>query len=138
MTIYADYRIAAGHNVALASLTNIESVTPSTDRQFKPPKSLGLRSPGVYRVRGNGTIYIAGFSSTVWLFEPMTWLQYEYFNSTWLNSAYSGLVTIYTRSARNTYTRYNAVATLPKPDEVNGIFIAPRNVSIKMTRLEAL
>lgn len=138
MGFFADYRIAAGNGVALGSLTNIESITPTNDRRFKPPRSMGLRNPGVYRVRGNGTVYIAGFPSTVWLFEPMTWLQYEYFNSTWLNSAYSGLVTIYTLSAKNTYTRYNAVATLPKPDEVNGLFYAARNVSIKMTRLEAL
>ncbi len=138
MGFFADYRIAAGNNVALASLVNVESIIPTNDVRFAAPQSLGLRDIGVYRVRGNGTTYIAGFPSTTWLFKPMTWLQYEYFNTTWLNSAYSGLVTIYTLSSKTTYTRYNAIATLPKPNEVEGLFFAPRNVPIKMTRLEAI
>lgn len=136
-----DYRIAVNWNVALNSLVNIETITATGDtRRFFAPQGFGNRNAGLFRIRGDMSIYIAGSASDIWLFRPMTWFQYQYWRATYCGGGYSGLVTIYTPTALNangefTYTRYNAVTHLPKENEIDGLFFAPRNVPVKMLQL---
>jgi len=131
-----DYRIAAGYNVALGSLTNIESITVA-GYKFRAPQVYGTYNPGDYRYRGDGTVYQAGYASVVWKFGALTRGQYEYLRDTILSAAYSGKVTIYTRLGAATYTRMNAVMVLPKPVDTDGLFYAYKAVDVLMTRLAA-
>lgn len=135
-----DYRIAAGHGVALVSLTNIESITPTNDIAFRAPRAFGLRDVGIFKIRGDGLNYTAGYASVIWRFDVLSWRQYEYLQTTYCNSAFDGKVTIYTRTSKtsSTYTRYNAILKLPKWVEVDGEFWANKRVDVRMTRLVAL
>jgi hypothetical protein len=139
MAVY-DYRIAANWGVALGSLTNIEDITPSTDRAFAPPEGFGNFSSGLQVIRTDGTIYLAGYASTVWNFEVLTRKQYEYLSTTYCGGSVSGKVTIYTRTAHSTYTRYNAIIVLPPKDSLEGSrrYEAWLNVPVAMRYLVAL
>lgn len=136
MALY-DYRIAATWNVALNSLTNVESLVPSNSRRFYAPVSEGLYDPGQYKIRGDGTIFLEGYPETVWRFDALHHLQYFYLRDTILSGAYAGKVTIYTRLATTTYSRMNAVMILPKPSELQWKPSGFPDVSIRMTRLAA-
>lgn len=136
MAVY-DYRIAAGHNVALNSLVNIEDITPAGDRPFFPPKAYGYYNAGQYRIRGDGTLYIAGFASLTWLFDVLTRKQYEYLRDTYCNGGFSGKVTLYTRLGRLAYSRMNAIMILPSPSATDGGYFAFKNYGVQMARLVA-
>lgn len=137
---FEDYRIAAGWGVQLASLTNIESIVPTSDRAFVPPDVYGSYDPGQIRIRADGTVYLAGFTSVRWRFSVMTRAQHRYLQTTYCNSSYSGKVTIYTRTDAGsaTYTRYNAILILPKLPELQKRFTGFEGVTLTFTRLVAL
>lgn len=135
---YHSHSIAAGHDVALVSLVNIEDITPSSDRAFNYPLASPLYNPGNYRIRGDGTVYVSGFPSIDWKFVGMTKKQYEYARTTWCAGGWSGYVTIYTRPGTEAYARYNAVLTIPKPTDVTWSVSAFSDVVFKFTRLVAL
>lgn len=139
MPVY-DYRIAAGHNVALVSLTNVESIAPSGDTAFYAPRSWGTYTAGAMRVRSDGTLYAAGYASVMWRFGLLTRAQFRYLQTTYCAGAYSGDVTIYTRLDDATqYVRCNAVMVLPQLAELNNdAFVKFRDVEVKMTRIEVL
>lgn len=112
--------IAAGWNVALVSLVPITSITPTNDEVFGGPKSTGLYDPGVSKVAGDGNIFLLGYAAAQWLFSRLTWLQWYYASATWCAGGLSGPVTILTplNSQNGTYTRMNAILTLPKPSDL--------------------
>ncbi len=118
-----DYRIGAGWNLPLGSLTNVELIKPTSDKYFYPPRSFGTFNPGQYRVRGDGMIYTAGKQSVDWPWfgNPegrLTPAQAKYLSDTYCSSGVSGKVTVYTKTRdSNSYARYNAVMILsPYPE----------------------
>lgn len=134
---FYDYRLAANHNVALNSLTNIETIVVS-GRAFTAPKALGSFDPGVFRIRTDGTLYLAGKPFQRWFFEVITFAQYTYLQSTYCAGGYSGKVTVYTRPGTTTYARYNAIMRLPKPSEHEDAFFAFKKHGMLLTKMVAL
>src|SRR5690242_3219496 len=104
MTV-SSYKIAAGYNVALNSLVNIETIKPTNDQYFYAPKAIPYGSPGVKRVKLDGVGYRAGYPSVDWQFGVLTRAQYEYLKTTYCAGGYSGQVTVYTTVSGNTYAR---------------------------------
>lgn len=144
MTRY-DYRIAAGHSVALGSLTNIENIVPAGERALYPPASYGTYSPGQYRIRGDGTVYVAGYPSVLWPWRGrpggyITYGQAKYLRELICGSGgWSGKATIYTTTvSASTYERYNCVAVFPQFAESEPNFKIFAGFAIRMTRLVAL
>lgn len=138
MTI-ADYRIAAGYNVALGSLVNIETITATGDtRKFYAPQAYGHSSPGALAYRLDGTGYRRGFLRVDWIFPAATRNQYEYLSTTYCSGLLTGQCTIYTRVGKSTYARYNAVMQLPATDEADGAFFAFKNLRVAFTHLVAI
>ncbi len=138
MTFFSDYRIAAGWNVVLGSLVNIESILPNGDTyRFRAPQAYGLYNVGQNRIRGDGLVYVAGYASVTWRFGVMTRLQYEYLRTTYCNGGFSGKVTILTTLGSSAYSRMNASMILPTPAGTDGAFYGFRNYDVFMTRLVA-
>lgn len=138
-TIWQDYRIGAGYNVALGSLVNIESITPVGDQRFLVVNSFGSYDPGAARVRADGTIYLAGYATVLWRLAALTFKQYEYLSTTYCSGGISGKVTIYTRlNAIGTYVRCNAILILPKLAELDKRVSAFANTALTFTRVVAL
>lgn len=135
---FYDYRIAAGWNVALGSLINVEAITPSGEPTFKAPDVFGRYDPGVLKIRGDGTGYHSGFGMITWYFAGLTRGQFRYLQETYCSNGYWGKVTIYTRlDTPGTYTRYNAVMLLPKLSDSQKRSAAWQDIYIRMTRLAA-
>lgn len=132
------YSIKAGWNQALVDLVNIEDIVPSGDVAFYPPEGFSSYQAGQLKVRGDGTEYIAGYGMTVWQFGVLTRKQWEYLSTTYCAGGWSGKVTIYTRTGKTAYARYNAVMHLPQPAELRRRFLYFEDVPIRFTRLEAL
>lgn len=138
MSSLYDYRIAAGHDVALGSLVTITTIKPTNDSYyFWAPKAIGFYDPGKVNVRGDGLLSFNGFPSVQWVFDTMTRLQLSYARTTWCNGGWSGYVTIYSTNGDTTYARYNA-NLLILPGSYDGTFYANRNVRFSMTGLVAL
>lgn len=134
-----DYRIAAGSNVALNSLTKITTIKPTGDTYyFYSPIAIGYFDPGKPNVRGDGLLSFNGYSSVTWVFRVMTRLQLDYARTTWCNGGWSGPVTIYSTTGGIAYARYNAVLILSLPAQFDGSFYANKNVKMVMTQLVAL
>ncbi len=137
MSFY-DYRIGAGWNVALGSLTNIETITPTGEPTFKAPDVYGSYDPGVRRIRADGSLYHAGFGMVQWRFAGITRGQVRYLMETYCANGYSGKVTINTRlDDPDTYTRYNAYMLLPKLSESQKRSWAFQDYIVRFTRLAA-
>lgn len=128
------YKIAAGANNA-AGLVNIESLVPSGGTAFYPPEGYGGYNPGQFRIRADGTVYIAGFASTVWRFKKLTRKQYDYLRSTYCGSSYSGNVTIATRTGADSYSNLTGVLILPIPADMERHFTVWQNVDLRFVRL---
>jgi hypothetical protein len=118
-----DYRIGAGWNLPLGSLTNIENIKPTGDVNFYPPRSFGTYNPGQYRIRGDGQVYTAGFPTLDWPWfgNPegrLTPAQAYKLSTDYCNGGQSGKVTIYSKQKQsNIYLRSNAVMILsPYPE----------------------
>ena len=119
MSFY-DYRIAVGSSVALASLTNVETLLwPYTKPLAIAPRSQPVNlypirtALGSGRERGDGTINHA------WEFTALKQAAVGYLLHTYLfASGISTAVTIYTRlHSTGAYARYNAYANLPVPGQ---------------------
>ncbi len=134
MPLY-QFAIGAGHNVALGSLTNVETAFPRAGIE-----SYGRYDAGSIRVRADGTVYLAGFPALAWKLSGLTRTEFRSIMTTYCNSSYSGKTTIYTLTDNDTtYSRLNAILTLPKLPEVdadtgrsNNYLV---NVILRFTRL---
>lgn len=132
------YAIAAGNNNA-AGLVNFELITPSGEPRFLAPQNFGHFDPGAIRIRGNGTMYLAGFGSTSWVIEAITKGQFNYLQDTYCGSSYSGLVTIRTRTDQaDTYSNFNAVMRLPKLGDMRKVTSGFADCRIRFDRLVAI
>lgn len=132
------YQIAAGNNNA-AGLVNFETITPSGEPHFLAPQNFGHFDPGSFRIRGDGTVYIAGFGSTSWIIEAITKGQFRYLQTTYCGNSYSGLVTIRTRTdIVSTYSNFNAVMRLPKLEEMRKVTSGFADCRIRFDRLVAI
>lgn len=134
----ASYKIAATYNVALNSLVNIELIKPTNDQYFFAPLAIPFGSPGVKRVRLDGTSFRAGYPSVEWRFDVLTRAQYEYLKTTYCSGGYSGQVTIYTTVSGNTFARYNAVIDIPETVAMSSGYYAYRGVGVRLSHLVAL
>lgn len=134
-----DYRIGAGNDLALGSLTNIEDITPSGDVAFYAPEVLASYDPGIRRIRGNGSLYHAGYPNQTWTWKRMTRKQYAYLRATYCSGGYDGPVTIYTRFGddADTYVRCNARMIVPKENEMQTYF-TNYGATIQMVKIEEL
>lgn len=134
-----DYRIAAGHNVALNSLVNIETIKPTGDtKYFYSPQAIGNYIAGNANVRGDGLYSFNGKDAVPWYFPVMTRKQLAYARSTWCNGGWSGYVTIYSTAGDETYARYNADLLISFYSVMDGKFFANKGVVMSMTGLVAL
>src|SRR5512135_1522427 len=97
---FFSYLIAANYNVALASLVNIETITPTNDRAFYPPMARGYALRGLRKGRLNGVGFRSGFWKVTWFFKVATYAQYEYLSTTYCGGSLSGQVTIYTTTGK--------------------------------------
>lgn len=139
MTTFADHAIAAGHNVALGSLTNIERIKPNGDSYyFVSPQVIPHGSPGALAIRLNSLGFRRGFAYVDWLFAVLTRLQYEYLKSTYCSGGDSGLVTVYTTLSGMNYARYNATLFVPETEAIPDGFYAYQRVPIRLSHLVAL
>ncbi len=133
-----DYRIAAGHNVALGSLSNIETIKPTNDKYFFSPQAIGNYDPGQPNVRGDGLYSFSGQPSVDWFFAAATRKQLAYARTTWANGGWSGYVTIYTTTGDETYARYNAQMLISLYNVMDGKYFANKGMKLTMTGLVAL
>ncbi len=133
-----DYRIAAGYNVSIGSLVNIETIKPTNDQYFHAPQSIGFYDPGQPNVRGDHLYAFNGFASAPWFWAAMTRAQLAYIRTTYCNGGWSGPVTIYTTTGDITYARYNADMLVSLYNVMDGKFYAPKGVLLNMTGLIAL
>ena len=137
MTV-SSYKIAAGYNVALNSLVNIETIKPTNDQYFYAPKAIPYGSPGAKKVKLNGVSYRSGYPYVDWQFGVLTRAQYEYLKTTYCSGGYTGLVTVYTTVSGSTYARYNAVIDVPETAAITDGFYAYKNVAVRLSHLVAL
>lgn len=137
MTV-SSYKIAAGYNVALGSLVNIESIRPTNDQYFYAPKAIPYGSPGAKKIKLNGVSYRSGYPYVDWQFGVLTRAQYEYLKTTYCSGGYTGQVTVYTTVSGNTYARYNAVIDVPETAAIPDGFYAYKNVAVRLSHLVAL
>lgn len=139
MAPFYNYMIGAGWNVALVSLTNFESLSISGEPPLKVGGMYGTYDPGLMRIRGDGTVYLAGYGSCALPFPGITRGQVRYLSTTFCNSSYSGKVTIYTRlDDPATYARFNAIMRLPKLSESQKRWAAFQDYVVRFDRLVAL
>lgn len=144
-----DYRLAAGHNVALANLNNIETHIGQQNRKVAGGRlyPIGITSPvlDLFPVRGqllSGRERGDGFVDHEWNLRLVAlgarYLLYTYLtNMTVVSSA----VTIYTRRhVDGDYARYNAYMVLPsrKAQDMTYLGQGWLNVRIRFNKLEAL
>lgn len=141
MNPFEHYSIAAGYNVVLGSLVNIESIVATGDRDpFYGPQAYGHATPGARRGRLTGVGYRAGFAKVVWHLPVATFNQYEYLRDTILAGVLSGPTTIYSTVGKLSYARYNAVLDIPATEEQPGsdFFAFKQGLDLTFTRLVAL
>ena len=136
-TWFPSLAIAAGYNNSIA-LAAIEAITPPGDKPFLTPRALGLYDPGAFRIRGDGTLYTAGYPTAQWLWSAISQAQVRYLMETYCNNGYSGKVTFSTRTDDpDVYTIYNAVLLLPKLSESDKRYKFFRNYTATFARLAA-
>jgi len=144
-----DYRIAAGHGVALASLNNIETHIGQQNRITPTGKlfPVGITSPvlDLYPVRvdlTSGRQRGDGFITHEWNLQLVTYGA-RYLLNTYLTNmtVVSSAVTIYTRRHINgDYARYNAYLVLPSRQSGDIAYLGQGkfNVRLRFNKLEAL
>lgn len=134
-----EYMIAAGHNIPLNNLINIETIKPPADaRYFFLLQAIGNYNPGNPNVRGDGLYGFNGKPSTVWFFPIMTRKQLSYARTTWANGGWSGPVTIYSTMGDESYARYNADFLISLYTVMDGEFYANKGVQFSMSGCVAL
>lgn len=141
MPIY-QFAWATGHDIALASLNNVESdLAPYIQgRRLSAPRSQPVVTYSEESESLDNWITQDGASSATWEFDLLPRAAIDYIKTTYMGTNESAEITIYTRQQDDdTYTRYNAyIAPFRFPEDGDysrGFF---RNVLIRFTGLEAL
>lgn len=134
MPIY-DFRIAAGWDVALGSLTNVETIVTSDHRHFYPPDVYPGYDDGHENVRGDEMVAYNGFPLLPWRFSIFYSIQRYYLYHTINGDSNTGKVTIYTLTNKGdtTYTRGNAIMYLPPLAQAqkNYTMVGPYTVTMR-------
>ena len=138
---YPDYQVAPGYNNE-AELVAWESLVGDGETSYMlAPSTRGGFNPGQTIIRGDGRMYLAGHRSITLAF---TWVSYgqdltlqeDYCGG---EGSYDGLVTARLRlHQRGDYANYNAVLSLPKPNERDEAIGRINNYRIALTRLSLL
>lgn len=136
MALYS-FRIAAGWNVALGSLTNVEELPAQSGYKHRPPAISPGYDDGLEKYPGNGGLYLSGYPFVPWYMGDWRYPLWYYFYNTIGGGLRRSKVTIYTltKPGLTTYTRYNAWMHLPKPEHAPGDFNILPNYTIYMLRL---
>lgn len=117
------YKIAAGFNVALGSMTDITTIVPSGDEAFADPKVLPMYEDGIVKIRGDGLVTIQGFAAQIWFWTRLTYKQYDYLRQTYCSGGLSGQVTVLVNVGGSaSLTRMNAVLILNMPKDIKSEF----------------
>lgn len=117
-TLFYSYSIAAGWNVALANLVNVQNLFGRA--VWVPNRGNPVDTFPNRLVTLSGREVSEGRVNHEWKFIILPIAKLTLFEDTYLSSAtvVSAQVTIYTRlHARGTYARYNAWVALPQPGE---------------------
>jgi hypothetical protein len=130
-------QIVAGWNNA-GTLVNIETITVSGTR-FEPVDDLSGYEPGAPYVDGDGITKYNGFARLTWISGSVTHAQYWYIHDTILAGAFSGKVTVKTRTASlASYANYNAILTIDPSTAINWVAGAVSDFVWKFVLREAL
>lgn len=128
------YLIGVGLNVALPSLTDIQSVSVG-GMKIPGPKVWLEYDPGDLKDQTNFNEYASGYPSVTWMFGFLLFAQFYYFQSTYCTvTATTGPVTIYTTLFGQSFSRMNATIHVPKPSSLRG-FTWPQQVPILFSAL---
>lgn len=135
---FQSHQIAAGHNNA-AGLTNIETLTDSLGRRFKPVQDFMQFSLGIPLIRGDGITVPTGQISFKWTSNLLYLEQWYYLYNTLLSNSLSGLVTVRTRQFQpSTYANYNATLYINNPTELEYQLGYISNFTWNFTRVTVL
>lgn len=113
-----DYRLAVGLNNT-AGLTLFTSLTDANSVAFIEPYAVPFYTRGLKRVKSNGVAFRSGYKVVQWQVGAMTVAQW-----TTLTGTYEGNVTVRTTTGTALFANYNAVLTLPDPNELEYGFIS--------------
>jgi len=134
---FQDNQIAVGWDDA-GSLANIESTLVSS-HYFVAVDDLSGYQAGAPYVDGDGITKYNGFKVVTWISGHVTHAQYWYIHDTILAGAFSGKVTVRTRTASlASYANYNAILSIPLPAEVEWVAGAITDFVWTFSRLDAL
>ena len=139
-----DFRLAAGHGVAYASMDVIATDFAAYQPDFAfEPIAAPVRLYPVKTTMANGIVVGDGFISHTWYFETMINTAHAAFVTAYCTAGVSAPVTLYTRRQNittTTFTRYNAYIDYPVEGSdyqyvTNGYL---RDVFFRFTNLVAL
>lgn len=140
-----DYRIGAGYDLPLGSLTNIENIVDANGKTLYPPVAYPNFLPGVPATRFDGLEYERGRPFIEWQWTGnngngyLTYTGAEKLRADYFNGNWSGSLTIYTQTDdTGNYALFNAVGTIKKQPDSGANFKAFNRFSIKMTRLRRI
>lgn len=114
-----DYRLAAGHNVALGSMTNVENLIRTVvPLRRLPPRSGFIDQYPTRQIAISGREYGDGLISTEWRWDNLPLVALDLLQDTYLpGGVVSAPVTIHTRNQdTQAYQRANAFMVRPQPE----------------------
>lgn len=114
MTYYS-YGLALGHDIALGSISNIETVLlPYTNNILLPPRTQPIERHPVRTAVLSGRERGDGFVNHEWFWGFMPVAAYDFYNDTYFNGVVSVAVTVLQRNhLKNVYERWNGYAHRP-------------------------
>lgn len=135
--IELEYALSPGYNsddfTVITGLVPYEGASP-----ILAVRGWATYDPGVFTVRGDGTLSIQGYPTAQWQFSLLDKYQLHYFMDTYCNGGYSGLVSVQTTSdIPDTLVSFNSVMTIKKLPEQNPYFGYYLPATITFTRMVA-
>lgn len=129
------YALAPGWNNT-DDLVVIEGLTPFGETAIQAFQGWATYDPGSWIIRGDGSLYTAGYPTATWKFGWLSRDQLYYFMTTYGGSGYSGQVTVATTSdIPDTLTIYNAVMIIDKLPNQNPYFNQYLDANLRFTRM---
>lgn len=132
------YALAPGWN-NIEDLVVIEGLTPFGGTEIQQFQGWATYDPGQFIIRGDSSLYIAGYPTALWKFGWLSRDQLYYFMTTYGNAGYSGQVTVATTSdIPDVLTIYNAIMIIDKLPNQNNYFGQYLDATIRFTRMVAI
>lgn len=131
------YALSAGYNTTDFSV--IEGLVPfESTLPFQAFRGWATYDPGVFTIRGDGSLSIQGFPTAQWVFSMMTKYQLKWLMDTYCGGSYSGLVSVKTTAdTPDTLITFNAAMTIDKLPQQNPYFGNYLPATIRFTRMVA-